>query len=97
MKAIGNLEAAGFMVRRGRQQTMLYHEGQKIGGWNTRDGHWYVSKVAARNREELLLRHGFRWREKKGHEWWQLQGNESGSAFVAVVKELTGIRVGTSD
>ena len=27
-------EAAGFTVKQGRQQTMLYHGSGKVGGWN---------------------------------------------------------------
>ena len=74
MKVFREAEAAGFTVRRGRQQIMLYHEGPKVGGGNTRDGHWYVSKAMAQTREELLRRLGFGWRD---HAWWQLDGIEN--------------------
>ena len=93
MKVVRAAEAAGFTVRRGRQQTMLYLEGRKVGGWNTRDGHWYVSKVMAGGREALLVRHGFGWKEKGRHAWWQLDGIENGCAFLAVVEGLTGTRI----
>ena len=38
-------EAAGYDVYHGRQQVMLRPYGRKVGGWNTKDGHGYVSKV----------------------------------------------------
>lgn len=90
MKVVRAVEAAGFTVRRGRQQTMLYLHGRKVGGWNSRERHWYVSKVIAGSQEGLLLRHGFRWREKGRHAWWQLDGVENECAFLAVVEGLTG-------
>ena len=93
MKVFRAAEAAGFTVKRGRQQIMLYRERRKIGVWNTKDAHWYVSKVMARNRDDLLLRHGFGWRENGDHAWWQLDGIENGHAFVAVVQGLTGTRI----
>ena len=93
MKVFRAAEAAGFMVRRGRQQVMLYHQGRKVGGWNPRNAHWYVSKVIAWNRGELLREHGFRWKEKRDHAWWQLDGAENAYAFVAVVERLTGTRI----
>ena len=43
---------------------MLRHDERKVGGWNTRDRHWYVSKVIARDSDELMERHGFRWMTK---------------------------------
>lgn len=93
MKFFGAAEAAGFTVRRGRQQVMLYHRERKVGGWNTRNAHWYVSRIMAQNRDELLLQHGFRWREKRDHAWWQLDGIENASTFAAVVEGLTGTRI----
>ena len=50
-------KAAPYEVSHGRQQIMLRHDGRKVGGWNTRDRHWYVSKVIARDSEGLLERH----------------------------------------
>ena len=52
-------EAAGYEVRQGRMQIMLWHDGDKVGGWNTKDGHWYISKVLARDHEALMRRLGF--------------------------------------
>ena len=90
MNVFDAARAAGYTVRNGRQQIMLFHRGRKVGGWNTRDGHWYVSKVAARDRDELLRRNGFRWMQKPGHEWWQLDGEANAGVFAAVAGALTG-------
>ena len=83
------LTASGYVVKCGRQQVMLYHGGDNVGGWNTRDGHWYVSKVIACGREALLRDHGFVWMERPRHQWWQLEGVASSSVFVEVVRALT--------
>ena len=87
------LEAAGLAVKHGRQQVMVSCDGRKVGGWNTRNGHWYVSKVIALGRDALLERYGFRWMEKPGHEWWQLDGADNAHVFVAVTETLTGVRI----
>ena len=82
--------AAGYTVKQGHQQIMLFHEGWKVGGWNTRERHWYVSKVIAEGRDDLLLRSGFRWMERPRHQWWQADGEKNADAFVSVVQTLTG-------
>ncbi len=89
MNVLEELEAAGMTMKRGKQQIMLFHNGRKIGGWNTKDGHWYISKTIARDQECLLRKHGFRWREKPTHQWWQLDGEAQGPTFRAVVRALT--------
>ena len=83
-------EAAGYKVRQGHQQIMLSHEGRKVGGWNTREKHWYVSKVIAEGRGDLLRRNGFRWMERPRHQWWEIDGEQNADAFVSVVQTLTG-------
>ena len=88
------MQAKGYVVdRSGKQQLQISYRGQKVGGWNTRDEHWYVSKVIARGHCALLKRHGFRWREKPDHQWWQIDGVEGACGFVAVASELTGVRI----
>ena len=92
-RVIEALDAAGLVVKPGLQQVMVSCDGRKVGGWNTRSGHWYMSKVISRGRDSLLERHGFRWMEKPGHEWWQLDGADNASVFVAVTGTLTGVRI----
>ena len=83
-------KAAGYTVRKGVQQIMLFFQKRKVGGWNTREKHWYVSKVIAEGREDLLLCSGFRWMERPRHQWWQVGGGKNADAFVSVVQTLTG-------
>ena len=86
-------EAAGYEVRPGRQQVMLRHDGRKVGGWNTKHDHWYVSRVIAGDHEDLMERNGFRWMTKTGgHCWWQLDGEDDADSFRNVVEALTGVR-----
>ena len=87
------MKAKGYEVDVGKQQLKISHDGRKLGGWNTRDEHWYVSKVRAKGHSALLKRHGFRWKEKPGHEWWQIDGVEGACGFVAVASELTGVQI----
>lgn len=80
---------AGYTVQHGRQQVMLSYHGRKVGSWNTLDRHWYVSRVIASGHDELLRRHGFCWKGKPGHEWWQLVNADNLGSFQAVVETLT--------
>ena len=90
--------AAGFIIEQKKQQAMLWGVSQdghqyKVGGWNTRNKHWYVSNLLAPNdQSELMEGHGFRWMEKSAgrHCWWQIDGAENTDAFRAVVAKLTG-------
>ena len=85
-------QAGGYTVKHGRMQIMLWHGSDKVGGWNTKDGHWYVSKGIARDHEELVRRYGFRWMTKSdGHCWWQLDGVDNAGAFQTVAAALTGV------
>lgn len=93
-------EAAGYRVQYGHMQIMLSHEFVgKIGGWNTSQRHWYISKVIARGRECLLSSHGFRsvTQSSDGHRWWQIDGEDNAQAFKAVVTALTQVPIYPSD
>ena len=78
---------------------MLWCRGQdslwcKVGGRNTRNEHWYVSKLlAGADRSDLMAHHGFRWMDKAGgrHCWWQIDGANNTDAFQTVVEALTGV------
>ncbi len=67
----------------------------KVGGWNTRSKHWYVSKVLASGQNQLMQRLGFRWMENSTgrHCWWQIDGAENTGAFQAAVEALTGVAI----
>ena len=83
-------KAADYTVKYGRQQVMLFC-GCKVGGWNTRERHWYVSKVVSRGRDEVMRRHGFIWIERPRHSWWQLDGEDNAETFQSVVNVLTDV------
>lgn len=88
------VQTAGYTVCFGSMQVMFFSQsGKKLGGWNTQKEHWYVSKIEAQGNGGLLERHGFRWMEKPGHQWWQIDGVGEVSAFRAVVAELTGVAI----
>ena len=87
------MQANGYVVELCKMQLKISYGGRKLGGWNTKDKHWYVSKVVAQDRSALLERHGFRRKEKPGHQWWQIDGVEGACEFVAVASELTGVPI----
>ena len=89
--------AAGYQLRVGRQQMMLFlpPDIQRIGGWNTRQKHWYVLTPKTLDQESVVAKCGFRKKEhpQTGHRWWQLDGADGVGAFHAVVVELTGVPI----
>lgn len=88
-------KSAGYQVKPGRLQVMLWCHGRKVGGWNTKESHWYVSKVMAADHRELMNRYGFRWMERndRRHCWWQIDQADSTPAFQAVAEALTGVPI----
>ena len=87
-------KTTGYRVECGKLQVMLYHDGNKLGGWNTKERHWYFSKVAASGHSKRMRQNGFRWLERSnGHGWWQIDDEDSTGAFRSVVEELTGVSV----
>ena len=72
---------------------MFRHGSDKLGAWNTKDGHWHrVKGDRPRDHEALMARNGFRWMTKSnGHCWWQLDGDHNADSFRAVVEALTGV------
>ena len=87
---------AGFRVREGKQQVMLFSSaGVKLGGWNKVSEHWYVSVVVAEGREALLRQLGFEFKDRTAdkHRWWQLGGADGADRFRRVCEALTGDRI----
>ena len=89
--------AAGYQLRVGKQQMMLFlpPDTQRIGGWNTRQNHWYLSTPKTEGREAVVAKHGFRKKvhPRTGHRWWQLHGVEGVGAFQAAIVEVTGVPI----
>ena len=67
---------AGFQVRVGKQQVMLFlpPDKRRIGGWNSRERHWYESMPRTVGRESVVQQHGCRRKvhPHSGHRWWRL-------------------------
>ena len=87
-------KTAGYRIECGKLQVMLYHDANKLGGWNTKERHWYVSRVIAYGHSKLMKQHGFRWMERSnGHGWWQIDNEDGARAFRDVVEALTGVSI----
>ena len=89
--------AAGYRLRVGKQQMVLFlpPDKQRIGGWNSRAKHWYVSAPRTVGRDWIPKKHGFRRMEHPhtGHHWWKRDGAEGVDAFQRVVVELAGVPI----
>ena len=88
-------EAAGYWVREGRRRLILRHPRQgRIGGWDDRRGHWYISRFLAEGRETVPKSRGFESRtETTGHRYWRLDGVDGADAFASAVAELVGVPI----
>lgn len=89
--------AAGYRLRVGKQQMVLFlpSDNQRIGGWNTRNKHWYISVPKTVGRDSVLKKHGFTRKEhpQTGHRWWQRDGVDGVDAFQRVVQNLTDVPI----
>ncbi len=72
--------------------------GAKVGGWNKRWGHRYLSKAIAEGRDALMHRYGFKFggRTADCHCGWQMKGADRADAFHCACGALTGERVSPS-
>ena len=77
------------------QQGPIFRERRdKLGGWNTKEHHWYVSKLRADENSVLMSQHDFCWCvNSNGHSFWQTDGEEGTDAFQSVIEALTGVKV----
>ena len=76
-----------------KTQLAVFFRSIKVGGLTHIGGHFYISKVFARNHgsPKLLHNHGFEWIEHSNtHQYWKLDGAENHQLFRAVVEEMTG-------
>ena len=95
-------KAAGYQVVCGRLQVQLFYQQEsvsrprddKLGGWNKKQHHWYISKLRADAHVDLMTQHGFCRRENpSGHSWWGLDGEENEGAFRSVIEALTDVPI----
>ena len=87
---------AGFRVREGKQQVMLFSgAGTRLAGWNNTPEHGNVSAVVPERHEGLLREHGFELKDRTvdKHRWWQLGGVEGADRFRRVCEAPTGDRI----
>ena len=87
----------------GSQRFMIYLKcpNVKVGGWDARKKHWYVSQklggrlgVCARKVEDLMREHGFERREEtSGHWYWRANGADKTPCFEAIVEAMTKVPI----
>lgn len=79
-----------------KMQVAVYFNGEKVGGLNPRNKHWYLSKIflGKRNGAPIAERFGFKKVEKDGrHQYWMFQGLNGYRSFAEVVSKLTHTRI----
>ena len=87
-----------YLVRCQKTGFQLRIDGKRVGGWESRNRHWYIlnpfaSSVA--HYREILRRHGF---EQQGrHRWWRLRGEENADRFRSAVEDLTRLPLRVED
>lgn len=82
--------AAGYVLTHGSRKSWITLNRRKVGGWDDRLECWYVSKVLARDYDELMRANNFQWQDNKnGHEWWRRSGAHNGKSFQTVVETIT--------
>ena len=78
----------------GRMQWMVYFRGEKVGGFNPRAPHFYLSKVFVHNHgttslmEQYAFRHAI---HNEKHHYWQAPTQNALEAFKTAVTHMTGI------
>lgn len=80
----------------GRLQMMIYFQGEKVGGLNPKESHWYFSKVfvARHGSPELMREHGFVHIFKDDHhDYWKVDGNGAAKRFEAALTAMTGVQL----
>lgn len=81
----------GYRCEVGRLQMMIYFDDEKVGGFNTVDHHWYISKLFVQRHGiiDLMKKNGFQLiTHNVNHEFWRVRGAGAVSAFDGVLKEM---------
>ena len=86
-----------FICREGKMQIMIYFKGEKLGGYNTRANHWYLSKkfVTLKAKAEDLLSFGLQhiFVPNSKHEFWMSQGLNAEVNFGRAIAHLTSTEI----
>jgi len=83
-----------FECQEGKQQIMIFFQGKKVGGYNTKSRHWYLSKMFVANKvsDAGLLSYGFKMKEikKSSHMYWEAKGLTAEENFKNALIHMTG-------
>ena len=86
----------GFNVTPLKIQIEIYFDEQKIGGYNRRKRHWYVSKVYASklSAEHILSINKFDHKtESNGHQYWVYHGDDGLKPFRRCLAAMTAMDI----
>ena len=87
-------EAAGYTkIDHCKTHVQLFLRGQKVGGWNRQENHWYVSQQIANETHPLPPKHSICWMEQATPPHWRLKGEDGADDFRRVVEELMGVPI----
>ena len=82
-----------FECQEGKQQIMIFFQGKKVGGYNTKSRHWYLSKMFVANKvsDAGLLSYGFKMKEikKSSHMYWEVKGLTAEKNFKNALRHMT--------
>ena len=85
-----------FRVAFSKDRLTVHFQGKKVGGLDCSKGHFYISKVFARDHalSELLKAHGFEWIiNGDAHQYWRLNGIHNHQSFRSVIEEMAKTQV----
>jgi hypothetical protein len=83
-----------YACRVGRMQLMINFRGQKVGGFNRRQSHWYFSKVFVRQHGsiDLMEKHGFAHVvHNERHDYWTTKEPGALDSFEEAMVAMTGV------
>ena len=86
---------AGYKKRPGKQNISLLLKGKFIGGWNTVEGHWYITAGSAIGHEAKLGKLGFGTHTRKRQGViWILPGAAQAPTYKTALRHVAGVPVG---
>ena len=86
---------AGYEKRPGKQNISLRLKGKFIGGWNTVEGHWYITAGSAIGHEAKLDELGFgKHNRRRQGVTWILRGAAQAPTFKTALRHVAKVPVG---
>ncbi|WP_152541128.1 hypothetical protein [Sulfitobacter noctilucae] len=83
-----------YSYKKGRIQSMIWFRGRKVGGYNRKEDHWYLSKkfVDECSFAEQLKALGFHFVvHNQKHAYWKIRGNRARAGFQRALTRMTGV------